>query len=73
MGWAFRRMNKGRFGIGSIAGTKAGRSAGWASALSLVKAIVEAHRGRVEVASPPGEGSEFTVCLPVEDTDSKAL
>jgi signal transduction histidine kinase len=32
--------------------------------LSLVKAIVEAHGGRVEVDSTPGEGSTFTVDLP---------
>ncbi len=32
--------------------------------LSLVKAFVEAHRGRVEVASEVGQGSEFTVHLP---------
>jgi signal transduction histidine kinase len=32
--------------------------------LSLVKAIVEAHSGRVEVASRPGEGSTFTIHLP---------
>jgi signal transduction histidine kinase len=33
--------------------------------LSLVKAIVEAHGGSVSVVSQPGEGSEFTVVLPV--------
>ncbi len=32
--------------------------------LSLVKAIVEAHKGRVEVASSPGRGSTFTLHLP---------
>jgi signal transduction histidine kinase len=32
--------------------------------LSLVKAIVEAHGGRVGVSSKPGEGAEFTVALP---------
>jgi signal transduction histidine kinase len=32
--------------------------------LSLVKAIVEAHGGAVEVASEPGHGSTFTVSLP---------
>ena len=32
--------------------------------LSLVRAIVEAHGGTVEVESEPGRGSEFTVGLP---------
>jgi len=35
--------------------------------LSLVKAIVEAHRGRVTVESAPGKGSTFTVHLPACD------
>jgi signal transduction histidine kinase len=33
--------------------------------LSLVKAIVEAHGGRVDVVSAPGEGATFTVALPL--------
>jgi len=33
--------------------------------LSLVKAVVEAHGGRVDVVSAVGEGSTFTVTLPV--------
>ncbi len=33
--------------------------------LSLVDQIVRAHHGRVEVASTPGEGSIFTMLLPV--------
>jgi signal transduction histidine kinase len=32
--------------------------------LSLVKAFVEMHGGRVEVASSPGQGSTFTIVLP---------
>jgi heavy metal sensor kinase len=35
--------------------------------LSLVKAIVEAHQGRVSVDSRPGQGSTFTVRLPACD------
>jgi signal transduction histidine kinase len=33
--------------------------------LSLVKAIVGAHKGRVDVFSEPGKGSIFTICLPL--------
>ena len=32
--------------------------------LSLVKAIVEAHGGRVEARSTPGQGATFVVRLP---------
>lgn len=35
--------------------------------LSLVKAVVKAHGGRVFVSSTPGEGSIFTVLLPSSD------
>ncbi|WP_163195345.1 PAS domain S-box protein [Clostridium thermarum] len=38
--------------------------------LSLVKALVELHKGTIEVKSKPGEGSEFIIVLPamlVED------
>jgi len=37
--------------------------------LSLVKRIVEAHGGRVTVKSAPGQGSAFTVMLPVASGD----
>jgi signal transduction histidine kinase len=37
--------------------------------LSLVKAIVEAHRGSVAVASAPGRGSTFLVALPLAPGD----
>ncbi|CAB3806160.1 sensor histidine kinase [Pararobbsia alpina] len=33
--------------------------------LSLVKAVVEAHKGRVEASSTPGAGSVFTLMLPI--------
>jgi signal transduction histidine kinase len=35
--------------------------------LSLVKHIVVAHRGKITVQSKPGEGSMFTIHLPVDD------
>ncbi len=33
--------------------------------LSLVRAVVFAHKGSVEVHSEPGQGSRFVICLPV--------
>lgn len=46
-------------------GDKSRSQRGLGLGLSLVKAFVEAHRGRVDVLSRPGIGSEFTVRLPV--------
>jgi len=34
--------------------------------LSIVKAIIDAHQGRVRVLSTPGQGSEFIVYLPLD-------
>ncbi|MEW6734141.1 MAG: ATP-binding protein, partial [Acidobacteriota bacterium] len=35
--------------------------------LSIVKHIVEAHKGKVTVTSTPGKGSTFTIHLPIAD------
>ena len=48
-------------------GDKSRSQRGLGLGLSLVKAIVEAHQGRVAVSSKPDHGSEFTVYLPVEN------
>jgi signal transduction histidine kinase len=38
--------------------------------LSLVKAVVQAHNGTVAVSSEPGQGSTFTVSLPLDAASS---
>ena len=37
--------------------------------LTLVKHIIEAHGGRIQVESEPGEGSIFSVILPLSNPD----
>lgn len=44
---------------------KAGTTRGFGLGLSLAQAIVELHRGRIEVESVVGEGSTFRIVLPV--------
>ena len=46
-------------------GDKSRSQPGLGLGLSLVKAIVRAHKGDVEVHSEPGVGSDFTIRLPV--------
>jgi len=46
-------------------GDKSRAERGLGLGLSLVKAVIEAHGGTVTVVSEPGQGSTFTVSLPV--------
>ena len=39
--------------------------------LALSGMLIEAHNGHIEVASEPGEGTTFTVCLPIRQTDEE--
>jgi signal transduction histidine kinase len=41
--------------------------------LSIVQYVVTAHHGKVFVQSQPGQGSEFTVSIPVWDARPKDL
>ena len=59
----FYRVDKGR--SREVGGTGLG--------LSIVRQITEAHGGQVRVRSVPGEGSTFTVVLPVSGADSDAV
>lgn len=59
LGSIFDRFYQGN---GSLKCNKGGSGIG----LHLAKSIVELHRGKISVASKPGEGCEFRISLPVE-------
>jgi signal transduction histidine kinase len=49
-------------------GDKSRSQRGLGLGLSVVKAVAQAHRGRIEVSSEPGRGSHFALHLPVSAT-----
>jgi signal transduction histidine kinase len=58
----FERFQRGRNGR---------RSEGAGLGLTIVRAIVEAHHGRIEVESEPGAGSTFTIVVPVDQPSAE--
>jgi signal transduction histidine kinase len=50
-------------------GAEGRRSDGAGLGLSIVRAIAEAHHGRVEVSSRPGDGATFTLVVPVDEPE----
>jgi signal transduction histidine kinase len=47
------------------------RKEGTGLGLPLAKGIVEAHRGRIQVTSEPGQGAQFDVWLPIHRRDGE--
>jgi two-component system OmpR family sensor kinase len=58
----FRRFSRGE-------GRRASDGAGLG--LAIVRAIAEAHSGRVELESPPGKGAKFSVVIPTEQPEAR--
>jgi two-component system OmpR family sensor kinase len=51
--------------------SRARRSDGMGLGLAIVKAIAEGHHGRVRLLSAPGQGSTFTIIIPVDQPYSE--
>jgi two-component system sensor histidine kinase KdpD len=58
----FRKFYRGRKQRDRISGTGMG--------LAIVKAILDAHHGGIDVVSQPSQGAQFTFWLPVEGAES---
>jgi signal transduction histidine kinase len=61
----FERLSRGRRAQGSYEGVGLG--------LAIVRAIAEAHGGRVELRSDPGSGARFDVVVPVEQQPTEEI
>jgi signal transduction histidine kinase len=59
----FRRFSRGGGGR---------RSEGAGIGLAIVKAIAEAHHGRIELDSRPGSGSTFRIVIPTDQPEDRA-
>lgn len=58
-------------GFYQVDGSTTRRYRGVGLGLTVVRAVVEEHGGRVEVESKPGEGSRFTIKFPVTPSDTE--
>ena len=63
----FWRADRARKFQNTEDGTRAGATGGTGLGLSIVKHIVEAHHGTVSVTSELGQGTRFTVTLPLPE------
>ena len=70
-GWGIPAADQSRIWDRLYRGDKSRAQRGLGLGLSLVKAVVEAHEGRVAVHSEEGKGAEFIVTLPVEYRNGK--